>query len=54
MKMMNDVSIASNVPSQQTNAPEKIKEALWHAFLTSANHVNIHFLLSRIVTVFFN
>lgn len=43
MKMMDNVSIASNLPTQQTNAPEKIKEALWDAFLISSEHV-IEFL----------
>jgi hypothetical protein len=39
MKMMDNVSIASNLPTQKTNAPEKIKEALWDAFLISSEHV---------------
>ena len=37
--MMDNVSITSNLPTQQTNAPEKIKEALWDAFLISSEHV---------------
>jgi hypothetical protein len=39
MKMMDEVSIASNSSSQLTNTDEKIKKALWEAFLTSINHV---------------